>query len=65
MIDITVKAQRLTDGSLVHNVHVGELVLHAVTEDGATHLAELMRRGIVDNTVDHVRVIYSPVVEAA
>jgi hypothetical protein len=55
-IVIRVHRERLSDGSEVSNVVLGNTVLHAVTGDGACDLADDLCRAIRLFAVDDVRV---------
>lgn len=57
LIKIRVVAERLTDGSYVHDVHLGNLVLHAVSHHDAYTLADKIAHAIDDYTVDAAEVI--------
>ena len=47
---IIIRANHLEDGSTTHDVVVGDLILHAVTESEAQDLAEALDDAISANT---------------
>lgn len=55
---IFVVPEILSDGSKVFNIHIGDVKLHAVTEDDAGTLAENFAELIEDHTNDTAGVVY-------
>jgi hypothetical protein len=56
MLKINVVRETLSDGSTVFNVHLGNLVLHALSRDDALALAQEMADAIDARTVEVCRV---------
>lgn len=56
-IDIFVVPEKLSDGSVAWNVHLGERVFAATTEDDATDFADKLEAAINDHTTDVAVVI--------
>jgi hypothetical protein len=55
---IYVEREKLTDGSEVFNVRLGDTLLHATDENEACTLAEMIAEGINKKTVDAAEVHY-------
>lgn len=51
-IILFVKREKLSDGSFVHNVLIGDLVCHATSEDDAWELAEKIADAINEHTTE-------------
>ena len=57
-VRIAISRHPLSDGSAVFNVTMGGVVLHAVSEDEASQLAEKMRDAIGAHTLEQATVSY-------
>lgn len=56
---IYIKAKRLTDGSEVFDVHMGDVVLHAYNEEAAGILAETIAKAISEFSAEVGNVTYA------
>lgn len=55
---IFVIPKKLSDKSTIYNVMIGNVILHAVTEDDAAELAGKIKNAVFDHAVDSVDIVY-------